>query len=380
MKILIIEDELPIQQTLRDMLEINGHLVLSADNGTDGLKLASQRPDLILCDIGLPGLDGYQVISNIRVQPDTSDIPFIFLTARADRADQRQGMSLGADDYITKPFSEKELLDAIAARINRQRPLRERIERLMDERRREASADWSHELLTPLNGVLGGLQLIEEEGAMINPSELKELLGMIRDGAERQQRLSRKLIRFFGLEQMKEDPRRQQSFHCRADAFIQAAAHQASKESSRESELLLQCEPAELALLGGILSDAVLELVDNAFRFSQKGQTVKVTGKRTGGLYRIEILDQGPGMTPAQLETIGSFRQFNRNKREQQGLGLGIAIARLATEVGGGTFALQPGPQGRGLLATLVFPIPKCEAKPPAACDGHNRSTALREP
>lgn len=107
-------------------------------------------------------------------------MPFIFLTAPADRADRRSGMDLGADDYITKPFTERDILDAIAARGTRQRTLRGRIEELIEKRRREESANWSHELMTPLNGVLGGLELIEMEGGSVSPAELKDRLGLIR--------------------------------------------------------------------------------------------------------------------------------------------------------------------------------------------------------
>ncbi len=167
MKILIIEDEPAIRETLRDLLEFNGHIVTAAEDGLRGVELARECPDLILCDVGLPELDGYEVITEVRKQPQGRDIPFIFLTARAERQDQRRGMALGADDYITKPFTERDIVDAIAARIHRQQPLRERIEQLLEERRTLIGANWSHELMTPLNGVLGGLELIEEEAEKI---------------------------------------------------------------------------------------------------------------------------------------------------------------------------------------------------------------------
>lgn len=120
MNILIIEDEPAIRETLQLCLELNGHTVIAAEDGPAGVRLAAQRPDLILCDVGLPGLDGYGVIAAIQQLPACRDIPFIFLTARAGRDDLRRGMSLGADDYITKPFTQRDILDAIAARLRRQ--------------------------------------------------------------------------------------------------------------------------------------------------------------------------------------------------------------------------------------------------------------------
>ncbi len=356
MKILIIEDEPAIRETLQDILEFNGHTVRTATDGETGLAAAAERPDLILCDIGLPGMDGYDVISALRQQPHGSDVPFIFLTARADRADQRRGMALGADDYITKPFTERDLLDAIAVRVSRQRRLRERVEQLIEQHRREISADWSHELMTPLNGVLGGLELIEMEGEGISQAELKDLLGLIRTGAERQQRLSRKLVRYFELERLKDAPAGAQTYSCRADATLTDAARAAATAAQRPQDLRLECEPGEVPLHADYLADAVTELVGNAFRFSEPGQLVRVTGRRSAQRYRIEVRDEGPGMSAEQREHIGAFTQFDRNRREQQGLGLGLAIARAVAEIGGGSLTLDAGPDGRGLRVTLDLP------------------------
>jgi CheY-like chemotaxis protein len=113
MNILIIEDEPAIRDTLQLCLELNGHTVLAAADGPDGVRLAAQQPDLILCDVGLPSLDGYGVIAAIRQLPAGRDVPFIFLTARAGPDDLRRARSLGANGYVAKPFTERELMDAI---------------------------------------------------------------------------------------------------------------------------------------------------------------------------------------------------------------------------------------------------------------------------
>lgn len=117
MKILIIEDDESIRLTLQDLLELNGHTVLAAATGPEGLDLARDQPEMIICDIGLPGLDGHQVLAAIREMPECREVTFIFLTARAERGDMRRGMAGGADDYITKPFTERDILEAIAARV-----------------------------------------------------------------------------------------------------------------------------------------------------------------------------------------------------------------------------------------------------------------------
>ncbi|MCL1472957.1 GGDEF domain-containing response regulator [Argonema antarcticum] len=119
-KILVIEDTAEIRNNIQEFLEIQDFEVMEAQNGRIGLDLARKNKfDLILCDIMMPEMDGYSVISALREDPATADIPFIFLTAKCDRVDLRQGMNLGADDYITKPFTPYELLEAVTARLNR---------------------------------------------------------------------------------------------------------------------------------------------------------------------------------------------------------------------------------------------------------------------
>lgn len=119
-KILLIEDTLEVRENTSEILELAGYEVLTVENGKEGVDLAlKEKPDLIICDIMMPELDGYGVLHILSRNHDTSHIPFIFLTAKAEKADFRKGMSLGADDYLTKPFEESELLDAVDIRIKK---------------------------------------------------------------------------------------------------------------------------------------------------------------------------------------------------------------------------------------------------------------------
>ncbi len=121
-KILVIEDEDDVRENIEEVLELSDYQVITAAHGEQGVKLAqSQQPDLILCDIMMPKLDGYGVVKELRHNPETERIPVIFLTAKVDRSDQRLGMDLGADDYLTKPFSTKDILSAVESRLQRQK-------------------------------------------------------------------------------------------------------------------------------------------------------------------------------------------------------------------------------------------------------------------
>lgn len=119
-KVLIIEDNNDIRENVVEILELAGYTVFAADNGKTGVELALKNvPDIILCDIMMPELDGYGVLYMLNKNPQMAAIPFIFLTAKAERLDLRRGMEMGADDYLTKPFDDIELLNAIESRLKK---------------------------------------------------------------------------------------------------------------------------------------------------------------------------------------------------------------------------------------------------------------------
>lgn len=119
-RILIIEDEPQVRANLATILEMEGYAPVTATHGAEGIALAREKmPDLILCDITMPEADGYTVLATLRAEAGFAHVPFIFLTAKSTRADVRLGMNLGADDYVTKPFTAPELLSAIEARLKR---------------------------------------------------------------------------------------------------------------------------------------------------------------------------------------------------------------------------------------------------------------------
>src|ERR1700745_13986 len=119
-KILVIEDNEVIRETVTEILELSGSNVTAAINGKAGIGAAQkQKPDLIICDIMMPGVDGYGVLHVLHKDPETQGIPFIFLTSKSERSDFRNAMEMGADDYITKPFAGNELLNAIESRFKK---------------------------------------------------------------------------------------------------------------------------------------------------------------------------------------------------------------------------------------------------------------------
>ena len=121
-KILIIEDQPQMRKNLTTILEMENFQVVAAENGKSGVELArSERPDLVICDVMMPELDGYGVLQALRAESALATTPFVFLTAKGDKLELRKGMNLGADDYLTKPVQREDLLAAIQSRLDRRR-------------------------------------------------------------------------------------------------------------------------------------------------------------------------------------------------------------------------------------------------------------------
>ena len=352
-KVLVIEDDARWRTLVELSLEADGHSVLTAADGLAGLALASEKPDVILCDVEMPRLNGYAVLEALRQQPELRSIPFIFLTARSTRSDQRKGMVLGADDYITKPFEPHELVESIAGVLAKRETLSERLKHYTEEYHREMAAPWAHELLTPLNGILGIAAMLESEAGSILPADLRDLARSISQSARRQQGLARKLLQYFQLEQLREANWSDPGAAMEAGAGIEDEVIGAAERLNRSADLRLECAPAAVRISPAWLRAAAGELVENAFKFSPAGTIVTVTGRIVDGLYRLEITDRGPGMTTGEIERIAAFRQFDRAKHEQQGLGLGLAITVHIAALHHAPLTLEPGPEGVGLRAIM---------------------------
>ena len=131
--ILLIEDNKEMRENTSEILELSKFKVLTAKNGKEGVELAQKnKPDLIICDIMMPVLDGYGVLHMLAKSSDTASIPFIFLTAKAERSDLRKGMEMGADDYVTKPFDDIELLNAIESRLKKSEMMKKEFSKNID--------------------------------------------------------------------------------------------------------------------------------------------------------------------------------------------------------------------------------------------------------
>ncbi len=206
-RILVIEDETGIRENLREMLEAEGFQVNEADCGADGIRQAIDNPpDLVVCDVMMPGKDGFEVLAVLRQNESTTHLPFLFLTARADRSSLRKGMELGAEDYLTKPFSRNELLAAVKTRLTRAESLAATYRRQLGSLRNTLSRALPHELLTPLNGILGLSGILVQEYETVRRGEMLDIAKGIADSGEALHRLVRRFLCYAEMEMAILDP------------------------------------------------------------------------------------------------------------------------------------------------------------------------------
>lgn len=336
-KILVIEDEPGIRRNLVEMLELEGFEARSAVDGVSGVEAArAWLPNLIISDIMMPNLDGYGVLSELRRQPETATTPFIFLTAKADKADRRTGMGLGADDYLTKPFTSEEVVNAVNARLARTGMLTQQYAQKMTELRDNLALSMPHELRTPLTGIFTMSNVLLENFDLLRPADIRDGLQSIYTSAQRLERLVLNYLAFAELElAMSNSARRQaarEQLTCLAHSLISRTARQVVERAERSADLILNVTEADLIISTDHLRKLVEEVVDNACKFSLPGTPIEIGGELNDRQYRLTVTDHGRGMKPEQIAQIGAYMQFERRLREQQGSGLGLAIVQRLIE------------------------------------------------
>jgi two-component system, sensor histidine kinase and response regulator len=352
--ILIIEDEPQVRANLREILNLNDFETLTAPNGQEGLLAAQDTlPDLILCDVSMPQLDGYGVLQALRQNPQTSPIPIIFLTAHTDRPEVRHGMELGAADYLTKPCSPKDLLRAINTQLTKRAQLETYANTKLDHLRTSLNLALPQELDTPLTQMINTADRLLYQPT--TPEGQAEQLKFIRDTGLRLHRTIHNYLLFADLEMLAIDRRlHAPSRHVKTlTKPIIRTAQRIAQTYQRDHDLVLNLEDAVLSISELKLVKIVEELLDNAFKFSS--QTVYVLGHPIDGAYKIDIIDNGPGFTQQQIAAIGGYMQFDRAQNQQPGIGLGLAIARHLTQLNGGQFRLCS-ELGCETIVTVILP------------------------
>ncbi len=359
-RILVIDDEEWLREMVQMALMQRGYEVIEAANGVIGVEVARRElPDLVLCDVNMEKLDGYGTLSALRNDTATATIPFILMTGLADNAGMRQGMELGADDYLPKPFTLDGLYGAVEARLKKAQTVQEHAQGALADLRSNLSMMLPHELRTPLNGILAYGEMLASDPGSLSVDEIKDMGQTIAQSGRALQRLIETFLAYSQLEIIQADPLIISSL--RGKATI-AAAELIERETRRQAEdcqrlpdLQLKLSPIPVPVSEEYFRKLISELTHNAFKFSQTGTPVTVTLSAAPEATMLTVADRGRGMALDQIAKIGAFMQFDRKTHEQQGLGLGLTIARRLAELHGGGLTVQS-ELGTGTTVTVKFP------------------------
>lgn len=343
-KILVIEDAEALRKDIMETLYYHDFEVKGASDGEEGVKMARQfHPDLIICDIMMPHMDGYQVLEELRPDGAGITIPFIFLTAKADKSEMRIGMDAGASDYLTKPFTVDELINSVKRRLVISDQINHMSEAKLDELRENIILALPHELRTPLTGILGFADILMMDSESLTPDKTSEMARYIHTAAQRLYRLTENYVIYAQLEVLRNDPKRSEAMRYFTTAnprsVIEDAIYQKAQFYRREADISLSInDDAVLSIMDDSLKKIVEELADNAFKFSMPGNSVEISGALENDQYVLTVYDRGRGMTEEDIQRVGAFMQFGRKIFEQQGSGFGLAIVTRSVALHGGTF------------------------------------------
>lgn len=366
MKILVIDDQSYILDSTSLLLKFEGHEVITAANGRIGVEKAREYfPDLIFCDISMPELDGYGVLDSIRNDHELASTPFVFLTARTDKADMRNGMTKGADDFLIKPYTREELIQTVNSIWSKRNRIEVQSQKQVEEIARNITYALPHEFRIVLNQVIGSAKYLQSVASAIEPDGISEISEDILTSAQRLFRITENFLTYAQIESFTADPKMRagaRAFHTDEPAAMLCDLCMAKAMSYHRAADIHFGEMVEgitIETSSENFAKIISELTDNAFRFSEANTPVLLDMfEQSGSFVGFRLVDHGRGMSQKQINDIGAYKQFERDTYEQQGLGFGLYIAKKLVELHDGTFAIQT-KEGNGTSVVFTLPLAK---------------------
>jgi signal transduction histidine kinase len=306
---------------------------------------------------------GYTTLSKLREDASTAAIPFILMTGLADAAGMRHGMDLGADDYLPKPFKVDELYATVNARLRKVQTVREEAEKKLSLLRSQISLMLPHEMRTPLNGIISNAEMLAESADSLDPQTVAEMSQEICQSGQRLERLIENFLIYAQLEIVASDPqsvnRLRTANTSRTAELVRTTAIAQAEKAGRLDDLVLDLADAPLPMAEDYFKKIVVELVQNALKFSDAGQPVRVRLKVALNEMEFSVQDKGRGFSTEQIRRVGAYMQFERKMQDEQGLGLGLAIAKKLVELHGGELLIESDP---GNISTVTVKLPSAQA------------------
>lgn len=365
--LLIVDDTPENIQVLGGLLRDQGYAINVAMNGVDALaSVARVAPELILLDVMMPGMDGFEVCRRLKADPATRDIPVMFLTAKTETEHVVEGFDLGAVDYVTKPFQAAELLRRVETHMTLAR-LREELQgkvaalsealSTIEQINQEQDAFLRHELNNVINPIVGYLELLRSRmGDRLDEKELKWLQA-IADGTNTMQDMLLELKR---LQEIEREQSHLQTLEVQLYAILEDVIHDV--EAAFGSRVRILLDPAtldariraDLTFLPGALRNVIKNGVEHVLEHvTGEPPAVRVACASASETVTIEVWNAGPPVPDHLLERF--FDKFNSTKTASGGTGLGTTFARIVTEAHGGSISVSSSAED-GTRVRMVLP------------------------
>jgi two-component system sensor kinase len=328
-KIVIIDDETYILESLKEILELENHNVTDFSNGWEAISfIKKNKTDLIICDIEMPQIKGFEILEKIKSDLETATIPFIFLSGLNKNYQIREGLILGADDYLTKPFEADTLLKTVNSRLEKSKKFEQVVNNKISELRLHLTSVLPHEILTPLNGIFGPIQMLMENIDDFNNEEIKELHRVIYFCANRLKTVASNFLYYVEIESKISENLKDDFIITNSQEIIQNTVQEIAKQVAREHDIVYKLGNFSHNIQFKDFKKLFLEIVSNALKFSTKGKEIIIKSQENENSVDYIIIDNGKGMEKQEIEKIDAYNQFNRSEFEQQGLGLGLYLVK----------------------------------------------------
>ncbi len=365
-RLLVVEDDVHLLQGIKDILEIEGYRVDTAASGVEGLDALNRMatpPDLIISDIMMPRMDGYQFFEAVRSSEKWLEIPFVFLTAKGEKHDVRLGRRLGADEYVIKPMDPEDLLVIVDAKLRRKEDMAKVRENQVSEIKRNILTILNHEFRTPLTYMVAYSDMLNSDAENLGTDELRLFLRGVNSGADRFRRLVENFISLVELEtgEASQNYRWRSTLHSNLTGLC-AELTDMTRLIAEEKQITIEMDvPPELPPFMAdheYLRAALAQLLDNAIKFSDaSGSRVLLRVTADDREVHFAVQDWGRGIAEDELDKIWTpFYQIERSVHEDQGAGSGLAIVRGIVNLHGGRVEVRSKP-GEGSTFTISLPI-----------------------
>ena len=332
-RILVVEDNELLRENICEILELEGYDILSAPNGKKGMETArDSKPDLIVSDINMPIMDGLEMLKGLRSEEQTKTIPFIFLTVKNTMTDLRDGMNLGADDYLTKPFDMAELTNAVRNRLEiRDKIIAKEVDKF-DRLKSVVGLPIASVIDDPLRNIERLSEMLNNDKVLLEDQEEKEIVGIISKKAAQLRKMIFKILFFYRIEALKnhkEDLEVLKQIKTEnIQDTIRSISESLANEAGRTSDLQLHLEEADIWFPQEFIEFAIKEMVSNALKYSSRNCSIKVSGLNRADSYDLMVIDKGIGLSNTNLEEVQPFINPNESTG---GESIGIGLYSLKT-------------------------------------------------